>query len=177
MMIDAFLPEGVTELAVDSIFMMPHLGVLASVHEAAAIQVFEKDCLVRLGSCVAPVGTGREGRDCLAIEFVEIENRKSKIEYRTIPFGELVLIPFAPGEEAKVKLKPARGFDVGAGAGKEREVTVHGGVVGLIVDTRGRPFDLSPKTENRVAKIRKWSKIQEHVVGEVEDPGVATVRK
>ncbi len=29
MMIDAFLPEGVTELAVDSIFMMPQLGVLA----------------------------------------------------------------------------------------------------------------------------------------------------
>ena len=30
MMIDAFLPEGVTELAVDSIFMMPQLGVLAT---------------------------------------------------------------------------------------------------------------------------------------------------
>ena len=28
MMIDAFQPEGVTELAVDSIFMMPQLGVL-----------------------------------------------------------------------------------------------------------------------------------------------------
>jgi len=29
MMIDAFLPLGVTELAVDSVFMMPHLGVLS----------------------------------------------------------------------------------------------------------------------------------------------------
>ncbi|KAB2895711.1 MAG: methylaspartate mutase, partial [Kofleriaceae bacterium] len=35
MMIDAFQVEGVTEIAVDSIFMMPHLGVLSTVHPAA----------------------------------------------------------------------------------------------------------------------------------------------
>jgi hypothetical protein len=46
MMIDAFLPEGITELAVDSIFMTPQLGVLSTVHETAATQVFERDCLV-----------------------------------------------------------------------------------------------------------------------------------
>ncbi len=175
MMIDAFLPEGVTELAVDSIFMMPHLGVLASVHETAAIQVFEKDCLIRLGSCIAPVGVGKEGKECLTISgpppFTGGQGGTS------IPFGELMLFPLAPGESMNVKLKPARGFDVGAGPGKERDVTVHGGVVGLIVDTRGRPFNLLPKTENRVAKIRKWSKIQEHVSLSVEDSGIATVRK
>jgi hypothetical protein len=56
MMIDAFLVEGVTEIAVDSIFMMPHLGVLSTIHPDAATEVFEKDCLVRLGTCVATVG-------------------------------------------------------------------------------------------------------------------------
>ena len=174
-MIDAFLPEGVTELAVDSIFMMPHLGVLASVHEAAAIQVFEKDCLIRLGSCIAPVGTGKEGKECLTISGPPpFTGGQGGV---TISFGELVLIPLAPGEELSVKLKPARGFDVGAGPGKEREVTVHGGVVGLIIDARGRPFEFSSKTENRVAKIQKWAKIQEHIGAGVEDHGVATVRK
>ena len=43
MLIDAFQPEGITRLAVDSIFMMPHLGVLSSVNEIAATQVFERD--------------------------------------------------------------------------------------------------------------------------------------
>lgn len=173
MLIDAFMVEGVTELAVDSIFMMPHLGVLASVHEQAAIQVFEKDCLVKLGSCVAPVGTSKEGKECLSIE---IESRNSKIEVpNPILCGELLLFPLAPGEEVQAKLKPAKGFDVGAGPGKERDVTLHGGVVGLIIDTRGRPFDLSAKTPDRVAKIQKWSKIQ--VLGDVDDHGVATVRK
>src|SRR5262249_24824700 len=42
MMIDAFLPEGLTHVAVDSIFMAPQLGVLSSVHEEAATQVFER---------------------------------------------------------------------------------------------------------------------------------------
>ena len=61
MMIDAFLVEGVTELAVDSIFMMPHLGVLSTIHPDAATEVFEKDCLVRLGTCVATVGAPAAG--------------------------------------------------------------------------------------------------------------------
>ena len=62
MMIDAFQPEGVTHLAVDSIFMMPQLGVLAQVNEAAATQVFERDCLIHLGTCIAPVGVASSRR-------------------------------------------------------------------------------------------------------------------
>ena len=63
MLIDAFQPEGITRLAVDSIFMMPHLGVLSTVDERAATEVFERDCLIYLGTCVAPErrGEGRRG--------------------------------------------------------------------------------------------------------------------
>jgi len=42
MMIDAFLPEGITMLTVDSIFMMPQLGVLSTVHEKAATEVSKR---------------------------------------------------------------------------------------------------------------------------------------
>ena len=53
MLIDAFLPEGITQLAVDSIFMMPLLGVLANIDKdelkedasQAALEVFDNDCL------------------------------------------------------------------------------------------------------------------------------------
>ena len=68
MMVDAFEPEGVTALAKDSIFMMPHLGVLASVHDNAALEVFERDCLIYLGTCIAPVGSGKPGRACFGYE-------------------------------------------------------------------------------------------------------------
>ncbi|UCE97007.1 MAG: glutamate mutase L, partial [Candidatus Bathyarchaeota archaeon] len=49
MLMDGFQPEGVTRLAQDSVFMMPHLGVLSTVHPKAAIEIFEKDCLVKMG--------------------------------------------------------------------------------------------------------------------------------
>jgi len=174
MMMDAFLPEGVTELAVDSIFMMPHLGVLAEVHEEAAIQVFEKDCLIRLGSTVCPVGKGKEGKPCVTVEGKQPDGSAFN---ESIPVGELNLYPLKPNEEMKVKIKPVKGFDMGAGSGKEIEATLHGGVVGLIIDTRGRPLQLTPDTPDRVAKIQQWTKITEFVMEGVDDHGVATVRK
>jgi uncharacterized protein (TIGR01319 family) len=62
MMLDAFQLEGITELAVDSIFMMPQLGVMSGLHPRAAQEVFEKDCLIVLGTAIAPVGPSRPGR-------------------------------------------------------------------------------------------------------------------
>jgi uncharacterized protein (TIGR01319 family) len=40
---DAFQPEGVTMMFQDSVFMMPHLGVVSTVHRDAAWQVFDRD--------------------------------------------------------------------------------------------------------------------------------------
>ena len=66
MLVDSFEPQGFTQLAKDSIFMMPHLGVLASVHPQAAMEVFERDCLVRLGWSIAAKGEGKFGKRCFA---------------------------------------------------------------------------------------------------------------
>ncbi len=64
MLLDSFEPEGFTELAKDSIFMMPHLGVFASVHAQAALEVVEKDCLIVLGSAVSAKGQGKVSKPC-----------------------------------------------------------------------------------------------------------------
>ncbi len=154
MLIDGFLPEGVTRLAVDSIFMMPQLGVLAEVHEKAATEVFEKDCLIHLGTLVAPVGTGPEGKPCVRIE-VRLPDGTAVDE--EIPFGNMRVYPLGVGETAELKATPARGFDVGAGPGKVVERKVAGGVVGLMIDARGRPFTLPTDEKARVAKLEKWA--------------------
>jgi uncharacterized protein (TIGR01319 family) len=148
MMMDAYQPEGVTMLAVDSIFMMPQLGVLSTVHPEAAAQVFDRDCLIRLGSCVAPVGQGKEGEPCLTIEY----NGKSE----TFKVGEIRVLPMGVGETLEAVLKPARGFDVGAGRGRSREVRLEGGVVGIIVDARGRPLQLPSDDALRRRKLIEW---------------------
>ncbi len=153
MMIDAFQPEGLTHLAVDSIFMMPQLGVLAQVNAEAATQVFERDCLIHLGTCIAPVGVGKEGDACLSIE-IHFSDKPTVAE--EIPFGELRLYPLGLGEKVSVKLHPSRRFDLGAGHGTPIETEVLGGVVGLVIDARGRPLEIPTDSIQRVAQLTKW---------------------
>ena len=154
MLIDGFLPEGLTRLAVDSIFMMPQLGVLAEVHEKAATEVFEKDCLIHLGTLIAPSGTSSEGKPCLKLEATMPDGSALKED---VPFGEMRVYPLAVGERAEVKLTPARGFDLGSGPAKPVETSVSGGVVGLMVDTRGRPFALPADEKERITKLDRWA--------------------
>ena len=155
MMIDAFLPEGLTELAVDSIFMAPQLGVLSTVHEQAATQVFDRDCLIRLGSVLAPLGAARVGQPCVT---VEIRAAGKPVVDRRVPFGELALLPLPAEGRAHLVAAPERAFDVGAGKGRPLEVEIHGGVCGLIVDARGRhPFTLPEDTAARLACLRGWN--------------------
>lgn len=154
MMLDAFGPEGVTRLAVDSIFMMPQLGVLSTVHEKAAAQVFDRDCLIHLGTAVAPVGQGREGEPCLA---VTLHLPGGKTVREEVPFGDIRRLPLEVGEEAEAELHPARGFDVGRGRGHALRTTLYGGVVGILLDCRGRPLALPSEPARRWQKLREWA--------------------
>jgi hypothetical protein len=60
------------------------------------------------------------------------------------------------GETMEAVLKPTRGFDVGSGKGRSREVRLEGGVVGIIVDARGRPLQLPSDDALRRRKLIEW---------------------
>jgi len=153
MLIDSFEPEGITRLAKDSIFMMPHLGVLASVHPRAAMEVFERDCLVYLGTCVAPKGRGKSGQSICRYRF-----EGTLRAFGELPAGDLIRFPLAIGETAEIHLEPARGFDVGAGPGKPRTATIHGGTVGVILDGRGRSLELPNDRPTCRNAVLKWNR-------------------
>src|SRR5439155_12052114 len=135
LLLDGFYPEGVTKPAVDSIFMMPQLGVLASLHPRAALEVFHADCLIHLGTSVAPTGEGKPGREFCKFEFTFRGGKKEDV---TLSFGDIELLGLGEGETCEMLARPARGVDVGSGPGKEHHALVTGGVVGLILDGRGR---------------------------------------
>ena len=154
MMIDAFQPQGVTRLAVDSIFMMPQLGVLAHVNPAAATQVFERDCLIYLGTCIAPVGVSNRGDACISIT-LERDGMDTIVE--DVPYGELRLFPLGTDERARLKLVPDRRFAISVDRGHSIETEITGGVVGLVVDTRGRPLNVPMDYATRVARLTQWT--------------------
>ena len=136
MMIDGFGLEGVTQLAVDSIFMMPHLGVFASVHPEAAYEVFENDCLVQLGCAVVPVFPSKLKRiERLAEIFLD------GILLGSINCNEVTRFLTPSSGEGSLKVVPLhRSIDIGAGAGQILERRVVFGECGVIVDGRNRPL-------------------------------------
>ncbi|MFN3476968.1 MAG: glutamate mutase L [Candidatus Methylomirabilales bacterium] len=154
MMIDAFEPRGFTQLAVDSIFMMPHLGVLSTVDEEIAAEVFMKDCLIPLGTSVAVEGSGRPGDPCFQYRIAFPDGKAIK---DAIPFGEIRRYPLGPGEEAIFEAVPTKDFDLGAGKGRKVAERVKGGIVGLILDARGRPLHLAKDHKRRVEQLKRWA--------------------
>jgi uncharacterized protein (TIGR01319 family) len=154
MMVDAYEPLGFTQLAVDSIFMMPHLGVLSTVDEQAATEVFVRDCMIYLGTCIAPLGQGKAS-ERLADYKISLPG-KTPIQ-GILKVGEVELFPLGVGEEAMVWIRPGKHVDVGAGRGVEMERMARGGVVGLLLDGRGRPLRLSPHRDDRVRDLTRWA--------------------
>ena len=153
MLIDAFLPEGITKLAVDSIFMMPQLGVLSTVHKKAAIEVFEKDCLITLGTCIAPVGIPKDNNYILKYDINIDGNLNSGI----LKYGELLLLK-ASKNNHEARLKPGKNLDIGAGINEVINTQIKGGVVGIFLDGRGRqPFNISKDKSKRFDSLIKWS--------------------
>ena len=156
MLIDSFEPEGITRLAKDSIFMMPHLGVLASVHQQAAMEVFERDCLIYLGTCVAPKGQAKPGELICRYRLQGDLTESGELHY-----GDLIRLSLDPGQSAQIHLEPARQFDIGSGPGKPLTATVHGGTVGLVLDGRGRPLVLPSDRSTCRDAILKWNRAME----------------
>ena len=161
MLIDAFLPEGITQLAVDSIFMMPQLGVLANVTDAdfsdeakkAALEVFQKDCLIRLGTCIAPVGSAKDGEVVIEAEFTLSDG---SVLNKTLLKNELTRIE-VPYEPVTVKITPSKKMDIGSGDGQELTSTIYGGEVGIILDGRNRPIEIPNDQGMRLDLLKKWS--------------------
>lgn len=132
--------------------MMPHLGVLAEVHPQAALEVFDRDCLIYLGTCVAPRGRDKPGKVCFSYEV----NMAGKTQRGEMRVGETHLLPLGLDEKATLKVSPAGRFDCGAGYGVEITREIRGGTVGLILDARGRPLELPAERAACRRAMTEW---------------------
>ena len=91
----------------------------------------------------------------------KIDLPDGKTEQGKIIAGQMKLIKLGFDDKghpavAKASLKPGRNFDLGKGKGNAVETKLTGGVVGIILDGRGRPFDLPTDPKTRVAKLKEW---------------------
>jgi hypothetical protein len=170
LLLDALQPTGEglgsVELAVDGTLLVPALGNLARHHLGAASYIFDRDCLQWLGTAIVPVGRppdGRRGHGGAGPTAVTVTVERQKGESMTVEvaYGTITVVPLRPDQRAALTVKPAAGFSVGGGEpGKalktERGQEVKGGLVGLIIDARGRPIELPTEARTRRTTIQKW---------------------
>jgi hypothetical protein len=154
-LLDALQPTGISTLVLDPHGLSPSLGAAAGSVPMLTVHVLESGSYVSLGTVVSPVGTARTGRKVLSLR-LEYDQGMEDIAGE-VRMGQLVVVPLRPGDHGKLTLRPERGFDVGfGGPGKAGALRVAGGVVGLIIDARGRPLELLEDTERQQELNLKW---------------------
>ncbi len=140
-------PLGVTVLFVDLTGALPAFGGLAELNHYAAVHLMGS---VHFAPLAVVVSTRwRAGRRGVGEVLGELTLTYSNGEQMSLTMqrGLLQRLPLAPGRVGVLHIVPKRGVDVGAGYGVAVELEVPGGLMGVIVDNRGRPLPADALTE------------------------------
>lgn len=152
-LLDAIQPTGIFSISVDKYDILPALGKLASIDPLVVVQSLENGVLPLLAWVIAPVGVGKPGQKVVTIT---VESGTPKLPDVEVEYGAVELLPLPQGAPAKVTIKPTRRFDIGAGPGRSHTLTVYGGLLGLVIDARGRPLIRPQKANEQHSQMRQW---------------------
>ncbi len=153
--LDALNLRGIFSVAMDASGLAPACGALALVNPEAAAQVIERDCLVTLGTALVPIFSGAPVEGALLQTSVATPTG-GRLEVQ-VEAGGLELIPLGVGEKAHVEIRPAYGVDLGVPLHNgvfQREM--EGGIVGLVIDARGRPLPFVDNLEQQRERAQNW---------------------
>jgi hypothetical protein len=138
MLLDGLRPQGVTEVLLDGRFTLPQIGLISEHYPDIAWQLLASEGLIPLGTVIAPVCSHTRLSENLARVSLNLADGRS-VE-RVIRSGDLFRIPFQSETTRRLTVTPIGQVDVGAGPGKVLTFSSSGGVVGLVLDGRGRPL-------------------------------------
>ena len=151
--LDALEPVGVSTILLDRDQVVPALGAMATIKPLAAAAALDGDALMPLGTVITPVGRGRRGEVVMRMRVTYEDGSVLDIEPK---YGQLEVCPLAAGQRATLNLRVNRRFDIGLGPGRGGKVEVIGGLVGLVIDARGRPLILPQDPDKRRRHLRRW---------------------
>lgn len=158
-LLDALQPRGVTSMILDRSMLISQLGAVATVAPIAAVQVNENDAVMhRLGTCVVPFGSLPPGQLAIRVGVEYSNGRQVTVDVMT---GSLEIIPLRVNEQALLTLYPSPTVDVGLGPGERARAAeeIDGGMVGLVIDARGRPLTLPSDETERQARLLQWMQV------------------
>ncbi|MFP4343958.1 MAG: glutamate mutase L [Anaerolineales bacterium] len=152
--LDGLEPVGISTVLLDINRAAPALGAVASIKPLAAASALESGILASLGTVISPMGSGRLGDPVLRMKITYEDSTELDVEAH---YGDLEIWPLLPGQRATLEIHPGRRFDIGLGGpGRGGKVQAIGGLVGLVVDARGRPLGLPAGVEQRQKLLQRW---------------------
>ncbi len=154
MILNGLQPTGVTTIALDRNNLAVSLGATASVTPLLTIQSLDATNFVNLSTVISTVGNAPPGTPILRVRMTGDDGTESQME---VKYGSLVVIQLPLGQAGTLHLTPLRRFDVGMGGlGRGGTVKVIGGVLGVIIDGRGRPLRMPTEPARRRELLNNW---------------------
>ena len=157
-LLDSLEPWGITNLALDIGQATGMLGAVAPIQPEAAAIVAARDTFLHLGTVVAPRGRGAIGKPALTINLqYATDPNEAQPSTVTVAGGDITVIPLSPGQKVTVEIRPTRNYDIGGGQpGQGITTEIEGGILGLIIDARGRPLVLPQDETDRYELLQAW---------------------
>ena len=151
--LDGLQPTGVTTILLDQSNLAAALGAAAAVNPQLVVQVLETN-MQNLGAVISPVGNARPGTPILRLEATLENGDTQKLE---VKYGTMEVLSVPLGQAISLRLQPLHRFDIGMGGpGRGGRLRVIGGILGVIIDARGRPISLHADPERRRTLFGKW---------------------
>jgi hypothetical protein len=153
LLLDALQPVGITSIILDQNNLLPLLGAAAETNYLLPVQVLESGAFMSLGTIVSVISPASYGMQVLRARLTYEDGTDARAE---VKFGGLEILPLGMGQTARLTLQPLHRSDIGNGPGHNATVQVTGGVMGVVIDARGRPLVLPEDPVRRRELFKKW---------------------
>jgi len=153
LLLDALQPVGITSIILDQNNLLPLLGAAAESNHLLPVQILESGAFMSLGTIVSIISSSSYGTPVIRARLTYQDGSDVRAE---VKFGGLELLPLSMGQTARLTLQPLHRSDIGNGPGRNATVQVAGGVMGVVIDARGRPLVLPEDPVRRRELFKKW---------------------
>lgn len=153
LLLDAIQPVGISSIILDQNNLLPILGAAADYNRLLPVQVLESGAFMSLGTVVSVISSVNYGTPAVKARLAYDDGDDARV---VVKYGGLEVLPLGVGRTARLTLQPLRRSNIGNGPGRTAAVRVTGGVMGVVIDARGRPLVLSDDPARRRELYRKW---------------------
>ena len=155
MLLDGLEPVGVSSVFLDPYSIMSSMGAAALADPVLAVQVLDSFLSESLATVISPVSWAPGGTTVMTVQIEDGDDFQPALRIKK---GEIIRLPVPAGKMVTLHVKagihtyldPAQKL-------RSCSLQVKGGMLGVVIDGRGRPINLPFSATRRWKIIHKWS--------------------